>query len=71
MNALAEDGFIVVGGPLEGTGDVLLIVSAADESEIRRRLAQDPWGEDMLKLSRLAPWSLLLGGHRLAGDDCG
>jgi uncharacterized protein YciI len=69
MNALAAEGFIVVGGPLEGTGDTLLIVSADGESEIRQRLAQDPWGEDMLRMSRLAPWSLLLGRHRLARGD--
>ena len=66
MNALAAQGFIVVGGPLEGTADTLLVVSADAEGEIRQRLAQDPSTVDVLRISRLVPWSLLLGQHRLA-----
>ena len=66
MNALAREGFVVIGGPLEGTGDTLLIVGAANEETIRTRLSSDPWGEDMLIISRIAPWSLRLGEERLA-----
>lgn len=69
MNALAAEGFVVVGGPLEGTEDVLLIISADHEDEVRRRLASDPWSGGMLKLVRIAPWSLRLGEDRLAGRD--
>jgi len=62
MNALAKDGFIVLGGPLEGTSDVLLVVRAATPDEIRTRLAEDPWaGGDLLRISRVAPWTLRLG----------
>jgi uncharacterized protein YciI len=69
MNALAAEGLILVGGPLEGTGDTLLIFRAENEEEIRRRLADDSWGEDMLKISRLASWCLRLGEERLATGD--
>ncbi|HLY04734.1 MAG TPA: hypothetical protein VKR31_03205 [Rhizomicrobium sp.] len=69
MNALAAEGFVVVGGPLDGTEDTLLIISAEHEDEIRRRLASDPWSRGMLRLGRIAPWSLRLGEHRLAGGD--
>ena len=31
MNALLAEGFVLVGGPLEGTPNVLLIVRAEDE----------------------------------------
>ncbi|HEY7610282.1 MAG TPA: hypothetical protein VIF14_13695 [Alphaproteobacteria bacterium] len=51
MNALEAEGFILVGGPLEGTSDVLLIARAADEAEARARLAPDPWAQkELLRL---------------------
>ena len=71
MNALAAEGFVLVGGPLEGTRETLLAVRAESEGEIRRRLSDDPWGEDMLKLSRIAPWLLRLGEERLAVETLG
>ncbi len=41
MDALAAEGFVLLGGPVgEGDGDdVLLVVEAADEATIRARLA--------------------------------
>ena len=69
MNALAAEGFVLIGGPLDGTDDTLLIVWAEHEDEIRRRLRSDPWSHGMLKLGRIAPWSLRLGEQRLAGGD--
>ena len=69
MNALAAEGVVVVGGPLDGTTDALLIVRAEHEDEIRRRLASDPWSRGMLALGRIAPWSLRLGEARLAVED--
>jgi len=62
MNGLKAEGFVVLGGPLEGTSEVLLIVRAEDEPEIRSRLAADPWsGNDLLRVVRTAPWTLRLG----------
>jgi hypothetical protein len=69
MSALAAEGFVAIGGPLEGTADTLLIVSAANEDQIRQRLSADPWGEDMLRICRIAPWSLRLGERRLAVEE--
>ncbi len=66
MNALEADGFAILAGPLEGSEEALLIISAANDDEIRARLAADPWREDMLMLSRIAPWTVRLGEHRLA-----
>lgn len=60
MNALVDDGFVVVGGPL--SDGALLIVTANDEEEIRARLALDPWIEmDLLRVTRVEPWEVLLG----------
>ena len=64
MNALLADGFVALGGPLQaqGTHDVLLIIRANAESEIRERLAADPWHRmDLLRIARIVPWMLKLG----------
>lgn len=62
MDGLHAEGFIVLGGPLEGTGDVLLIVRADSVEEIYGRLAEDPWTEqDLLRLKSVAPWAVRLG----------
>jgi hypothetical protein len=62
MNALHREGFVVLGGPLEGTPDVLLIARARDADEIRARLADDSWTRNgLLRLERIVPWTLRLG----------
>ncbi len=62
MNALLADGFVLLGGPFDGTPDVLLIVRAADEAAVRVRLAADCWAvRDMLRVRQITPWSLRLG----------
>jgi uncharacterized protein YciI len=62
MNGLQREGVIVLGGPLEGTPDVLLIFRAKSAEEIRNRLENDPWtSRDLLRISRIAPWTLRLG----------
>jgi len=62
MNALHEEGFVALGGPLEGTRDFLLIIGASDADEIASRLESDPWsGKDLLRITQVAPWTLRLG----------
>lgn len=62
MNALHRDGFIVLGGPLDGTPDVLLIARANDEDEIRSRLEEDCWTrKGLLRIKQITPWALRLG----------
>ena len=66
MDALAEDGFVVLGGPLDER-NVLLVVEAESEEAIRDRLAADPWiGSGMLAIERIRPWTVLLrrAAHR-------
>jgi uncharacterized protein YciI len=66
MNALADDGFVLFGGPLDGTENgrvrVLLIVNAKGEAEIHRRLADDPWmTSEQLVTVGVEPWRILVG----------
>ena len=62
MNDLQQEGFVLLGGPLEDTPYVLLIVRAGTPDEIMERLAADPWtGQDLLRVSRITPWILRLG----------
>ncbi len=62
MNALEAERFVVLGGPLEGTQDVLLIFHTSDANEIRQRLAADPWhAKDLLRIVWITPWDLRLG----------
>jgi uncharacterized protein YciI len=62
MDALTEEGVVVLGGPVgEGDGGgSLLIVDTDSEAEIRTRLADDPWANDMLTIESVESWSVWL-----------
>ena len=58
MDALTEEGLIVLGGPV---GDVdgehtLHVVDIESEAAIRARLADDPWANDLLTIESVEPW---------------
>jgi uncharacterized protein YciI len=62
MNALHAAGLVLLGGPLEGTPDVLLIIRSDDANEIRARLSADPWtSKDLLRIKQIVSWTLRLG----------
>ena len=61
MNGLEAEGFILLGGPLDDTPDVLLVVWAETAEQVRLRLSEDPWRPEMLEMARIAHWSLRLG----------
>jgi uncharacterized protein YciI len=65
MDSLVASGFIVLGGPLEGDREVLLIVNAPGEAAVREQLAADPWIQnEMLSLTSIERWTILLDGRR-------
>ncbi len=67
MDALYENGFAALVGPLEGTRDALIIMRAASAEEIAGRLAADPWSKSgLLVTKQVSPWRLRLG--TLAAD---
>ena len=63
MDRLVETGFVVLGGPLEGEREVLLIVEAESSDAVRQRLAEDPWAPSrMLSPASVERWTVVLEG---------
>lgn len=73
MNGLADEGVVLFAGPLAGTETgrlrALLVMDATTETEIRDRLADDPWTRnERLAIARIERWNLIVGADRLAVD---
>jgi uncharacterized protein YciI len=64
MDALVDEGFILLGGPLEGDVDVLHIVEAPSKEAVHARLAEDNWTQDgKLETVSVEAWTVLLDGR--------
>ncbi len=64
MDGLVEDGFVILGGPVGDGDQTLHVIEAADESEVRARLHQDPWAKaGLLQIGSIEPWALWLDGR--------
>ena len=59
MDALVEDGFILLGGPI-GNRRVVHVVDAASEDDCRARFAADPWSGTHLVVESIDPWEIRL-----------
>jgi uncharacterized protein YciI len=65
MDEMVAEGFIVLGGPMEGGRDVLLIIDAPSEDAIHERLAVDNWSANgMLTTVAVERWTILLDGRK-------
>ena len=61
MDALVEDGFVILGGPVGHGEQALHVVEATDENDIKARLAGDPWAlAGLLRVGTIEPWALWL-----------
>ncbi len=61
MNALPE-GFVVLGGPVDGHRlRAMLVVRAADRAEVHRRLDPDPWVRSGVLVEHVESWEILVG----------
>lgn len=75
MDALAERGTVLRGGPLGddvNSGDALLVVSANDEDAVRATLSPDPWHGTVLTIKSVERWTLWLRSPaptEAIGDD--
>ena len=63
MDGLVDDGFVVLGGPLEDEHRVAHAIEAASADEIRMRLARDPWSESHLRIEAIERWTIRLDGR--------
>jgi uncharacterized protein YciI len=62
MNNLAASGAVILGGPLEGTPDVLLVMRADSADEAAQHLQDDPWTAlHLLVVEKVTPWTIRLG----------
>ena len=65
MDGLVAEGFVLFGGPLEGTRDAVLVVRAEESSEVLARLAADPWIRNGILVEKeCRPWQIRLGSLR-------
>jgi uncharacterized protein YciI len=61
MNALVDDGLILLGGPVEGGRAAFHVVEASSEDALRARFAADPWARNgMLTVTSVERWTILL-----------
>ena len=60
MDALVEQGFIVLGGPVSDDGRVVHAVEAESEDAVRATWARDPWSETHLVVDSIEPWTIRL-----------
>lgn len=66
MDGLVDDGFVLLGGPVGDRRQTLHVIQAADEQEIRRRLAEDPWAHaGLLEVGSIQPWALWLDFRKI------
>jgi len=68
MDRLVEEGFVILGGPVgedTETGRAINLVEAESEEAVRRRLADDPWPEELLATERIEPWTIWLRSARV------
>jgi uncharacterized protein YciI len=66
MDALVEQGFIVLGGPVSDDGRVVHAVEAESDDAVRATWARDPWSETHLVVDSIEPWTIRLDGRERA-----
>jgi uncharacterized protein YciI len=66
MDALVDDGFVILGGPLgDGEKKFLIIMAAENEQAIEIRLADDPWTPlRLLRTASVERWEILLDARQ-------
>jgi uncharacterized protein YciI len=63
MDQLVDDGFLVLGGPLEDGVRTAHAVEAESADAIREVFARDPWSESHLLVDSIDEWTIRLDGR--------
>jgi hypothetical protein len=64
MDTLVDDGFVILGGPLEDEHRVVLAVESESEPAVRETLGRDPWSESHLVIDTIDRWTIRLDGRK-------
>ena len=65
MDALVDDGLVIMGGPVGDGQQALLVMEAASAAEIQERFAGDPWVVmNLLRVGLIQPWLIWLDGRQ-------
>ena len=65
MDALFEDGTVIMGGPFADYSNILVIVEAADENAVHELFRQDPFiVQGILHLSSVHEWLIFLDARK-------
>ena len=64
MDALVDNGFVVLGGPLADEHRVVLAIEADSEEHVRDTLARDPWDASHLVVNSVDAWTIRLDGRK-------
>lgn len=62
MDKLVEDGFLLLGGPLEDGVRTAHAMDAESPDQIRELFARDPWSRSHLLVDSIDEWEIRLGG---------
>ena len=65
MDGLVDDGFLVLGGPLDDEVRTAHAVDADSEDAIRETFARDPWSQSRLLIESIDEWTIRLDGRRM------
>lgn len=61
IDALVDQGVIMMGGPFEDEGGAMLIVRANDANEVMETMKHDPWHtHGILQLQSLKRWEIYI-----------
>ena len=63
MDALVDEGFLVLGGPLFDEHRVVHAVEAESEEAVRATLGRDPWSGTHLVVAAIEAWTIRLDGR--------
>jgi uncharacterized protein YciI len=63
MDQLVDDGFLVLGGPLEDGVRTAHAVEAESADAIHDVFARDPWSESHLRVDSIDEWTIRLDGR--------
>ena len=65
MDAFVDDGFILLGGPLDGEERILLVINAESRQALEARFAADPWiATGVRRIANVERWEILLDARK-------